>query len=105
MIDYIVKYEFWRDYCHISSDTIINIEENIIIDDKDVKFSKVERDIEFEKIQMIESLLTEKLKEEFDDDVELLDYEELIQQENLYKFEYKDVYGEDKARYDYEGKY
>jgi hypothetical protein len=101
MIDYKCLVQIYRDGHEIKTDTIITIEEDIIIEDKDVKFSKAERDIEFERQQIIESLLLEKLKEEFDEDVELINYEELIQQENLYKFEYKDVYDEDKARYDY----
>jgi hypothetical protein len=105
MIDYIVKYKCYINDLEFNSDTIITIEDDIIIDDKDIKFSNVERDIEFEREQLITEILYEKLKEQFDENVELVDFEELIQQENLYKFEYKDIYGEDTTRYDYEGTY
>jgi hypothetical protein len=105
MVDYIVKYKYYINDLEFNTDTIITIEEDIIIDDKDVKFSKVERDIDFEREQLTTEILYEKLKDKISNDVELVDYEELIERDNLYKFEYKDIYDEDTARYDYEDTY
>jgi hypothetical protein len=105
MVDYIVKYKYYINDLEFNADTIITIEDDILIDDKNIKFSKVERDIEFEREQLTTEILYEKLKDKINNNVELVDFEELIQRDNLYKFEYKDVYGEDKARYDYEGTY
>lgn len=85
MIDYIVRYTYGIDDILFDGDTIITIEE-FIEDQLD-----------------LEEILLEKLKEEIECTyIEIEDFQPLVKQENLYRFEYKDAYGEDKARYDYD---
>ena len=66
MIDYKCLIELYRDGHKIHTDTVITIEEDIdIIDD-------------FERDETIRDILLTKLKEEYDDNVELLEYESLV---------------------------
>jgi len=86
MIDYIVNFTYWIGDVNMSGDTIITIKEGII-EDK----------------ELLEDVILENLKEKVDQDgIEIVDFEELIQNDNLYRFEYKDVYEIDKTRYDYD---
>jgi len=82
MIDYKCLIEIYRDGHEIHTDTIITIEEDIKIDD------------DFERSETIRDILLEKLKEEYDEDLELLEYAETVENVNLYRFEDKDVYFE-----------
>jgi len=85
MIDYIVRFIYWIGDIQLNGDTIITIKEGII-EDK----------------ELLEDVILEILKEKVDQDgIEIIDFEELIQNDNLYRFEYKDVYEIDKVRYDY----
>jgi len=81
MFDYIVRYEI----NNIEKDKIITIEQYI------------------EDSEILEDLLLEQLKDSVEtDEVEILDFESVNKQDNLYRFEYKDIYGVDRARYDYD---
>ena len=85
MIDYIVRFIYWIGDIQLNGDTIITIKEGII-EDK----------------ELLEDVILEILKEKVDQDgIQIVDFEELIQNDNLYRFEYKDVYEIDKVRYDY----
>jgi len=85
MIDYIVRFIYWIGDIQLNGDTIITIKEGII-EDK----------------ELLEDVILEILKEKVDQDgIEIIDFEELIQNDNLYRFEYKDVYEINKVRYDY----
>ena len=64
MFDFITRYSFWIDDCHLCSDRIVSLDE--YIDDKET----------------LEELLLEELKEYFEvDDIELISYEILIDRE------------------------
>ena len=82
MIDYIVRFTYWISDINMSGDTIITIKEGII-EDK----------------ELLEDVILENLKEKVDQDgIQIVDFEELIQNDNLYRFEYKDVYGNPDAK-------
>jgi len=77
MNDYKCLIEIYRDGHEIHTDTIITIEEDIdIVDD-------------FERDETIREILMEKLKEEYDEDVKLIDFEELTDRDyHIYKLTY-----------------
>jgi len=77
MNDYKCLIEIYRDGHEIHTDTIITIEEDIdIVDD-------------FERDETIREILMEKLKEEYDEDVKLINFEELTDRDyHIYKLTY-----------------
>lgn len=77
MIDYKCLIEIYRDGHEIHTDTVITIEEDIdIVDD-------------FDKDETIRDILLTKLKEEYDGDVKLLEYESLTDIDyDIYKLTY-----------------
>ena len=77
MISYKCSIDFWRDDVHIKTDKVITIEEDIIIED------------DFERQELISDILLEKLKEKFDEYVELIEFEELTDKDyHIYKLTY-----------------
>lgn len=77
MIDYKCLFQFWRDDVHIKTDTVITIEEDILIDDA------------FEREETIRDILLEKLRIKYQDDIELIDYEVLTDRNyDIYKITY-----------------
>lgn len=74
MTDYIVKFKYQHiDDIQLSDEKVITIEDDIYI--KPNKKGK-EQDIEFEINQIIEGILTEKLKDYFEcETIELIDFE------------------------------
>lgn len=77
MIDYKCLIEINRDGHEIHTDTVITIEEDINIDDI------------FERDETIRDILLEKLKEEFDEDIKLIEFEELTDRDyDIYKLTY-----------------
>jgi hypothetical protein len=77
MIDYKCLIELYRDGHEIHTDTVMTIEEDIdIVDD-------------FERDETIRDILLTKLKEEYDEDVKLLEYESLTDIDyDIYKLTY-----------------
>jgi hypothetical protein len=102
MIDYSVKYKYqYIDDIELNGEKILAIEDDIHIEPN--KKDK-EQDIEFELAQIIEGILTEKLKEYFEcEQIEIIDFEPVNKQENLYKFSYDDYYYYDEDEYQYKG--
>jgi len=77
MTEYKCLIEFWRDDINIKTDTVITIEEEISIED------------DFERNELIRDILLEKLKVEYQDDVELIEYETLTDRDyDIYKITY-----------------
>jgi hypothetical protein len=86
MIDYRVFINFWLGDIHMTPELVLTIEEGCIEDQ-----------------ELLEDVLLEKAKEYLEyENIEIVKFEELTQRDNLYRFEYKDVYEADKARYDYD---
>lgn len=86
MTDYIVTYKLNNEI----TDKILTIEDDIYI--KPNKKDR-EQDITFETSQIIEEILREKLKDYFEcETIELIDFEPVNVQTNLYKFTEDDVY-------------
>ena len=77
MTEYKCLIEFWRD-CHcLKTNAVITIEEDLMIDD------------DFERNELIRDILLEKLKVEYQDDVELIEYETLTDRDyDIYKITY-----------------
>lgn len=89
MTDYIVTYKLNNE---------INYKIFTIEDDIYIKPNKKDRDqdIEFEINQIIEEILTEKLKNYFEcETIELIDFEPVNMQTNLYKFDCDNINFED----------
>jgi hypothetical protein len=70
-----------------NNDTIITIENDYI-----------------ENQELLEDILLEKLKEEIENqNVEIIDFEPVNKQDNLYRFSYDDYYYYDSEEYQYKG--
>ena len=77
MTEYKCLIEFWRDDINIKTDTIIIIEEDTNVED------------DFERNELIRDILLEKLKVEYQDDVELIEYETLTDKDyDIYQLTY-----------------
>jgi hypothetical protein len=97
MTDYIVQYKYTIDDIEIKNDKMFTIEDDIYI--KPNKRDR-EQDIEFEIDQIIESILFEKLKDYFEcENIELIGFEPVNKECNLFKFTKEDVYYDDEYTY------
>lgn len=81
MIDYMVNYIYNKfDDITLDGEMVITLEE--VIEDDEL---------------LLEDILLENLKEQVSDEVryvEIIDFQEIVKRDNLYRFEYKDVYFE-----------
>ena len=78
MIDYNAIYTFWLGDVNISNNTVITIQEGYIKDQ-----------------ELLEDVILEILKEQVDEyGIEIVSFEEVTKNVNLYRFEDNDVYFE-----------
>jgi hypothetical protein len=91
MLDMICEINYWINDINMHHEVVKTIEDDIIIEPNK---NNIDQDIEFEKEQLIESLLLELLKEDYGENVELINFESVNVQDNLYKITAEDVYCE-----------
>lgn len=89
MIDYICEIKFWCSDIELHTKVITTIEDEIYIEPN--KYNK-DQDIEFKQEQLLESLLLELLKEDYGENVELINFEPVNVRDNLYRFTENDIY-------------
>jgi hypothetical protein len=88
MFDYICEIKFWCSDIELHTKVITTIEDDIYIEPD--KYNK-NQDIEFQTQQLTESLLYELLKEDYGENVELIDFKPVNVRDNLYRFEYDNI--------------